>query len=126
VHGADGEAHELEDCPVTDGEFQSSFAKQLDPACPPESDEECQPRPANRWVYLDLRQQQSIDLVVARGGFMNCQLEVSSDGSNWQTIGSAGSRRLVIEVDSLSARYVRLRGERDGDDTVGLSELSVW
>ena len=103
-----------ESCPMTDGDL--STAARL-------------PGPGKQTVsgvVLDLGSVRPVDLVVVRGFAGQFLVEVSTDGTAWQPLGSELGRTVAISpAGEVSARFVRVRSPTGLDESLA-AEVSVW
>jgi len=77
-------------------------------------------------AVIDLGSVRPIDLVVTRGFTGQFLVEVSTDGTTWQPVGSALGRTVAVDPPGTpSARFVRVRSATGVDQSLA-SEVSVW
>lgn len=75
--------------------------------------------PAPETATVDLGQSRAVGLVVVRG--CTCQVEGSTDGRTWTTLGRSTGYTAVVPARTAAARYVRVAGALSD-----LREVSVW
>jgi hypothetical protein len=103
-----------ETCPMTDGDLTTLAGLRA---------------PGKKVVtgaVIDLGSVRPIDLVVTRGFAGQFLVEVSTDGTTWQPVGSELGRTVAIDpAGTPSARFVRVRSPTGLDQSLA-SEISVW
>jgi hypothetical protein len=111
-------------CEVTDGDVTKSAAPSLacpEPAAGPASTAGCTP-PAS--VVTDLATPVPAELVVVRGCEEICAVDVSGDGTTFQTAGTASGDFASVGLGGRPVTAVRIGlGSATG---AGLREVSVW
>jgi hypothetical protein len=101
-------------CPVTDGDLAAAAGFRVDG------------KAVVTGVVVDLSSVRPVDLVVARGFAGQFLVEVSSDGTAFQLVGTQlGTTVAVAPAGQPSARYVRVRSPSGLDESLA-SEVSVW
>ncbi len=77
-------------------------------------------------VVVDLGLVRPVDLVVARGFAGQIIVELSTDGTAWEPVGSEQGTTVAVEPsDGTTARFVRVRSPVGLDATLA-REVSVW
>jgi hypothetical protein len=109
-------------CPLTDGDLSTAAPVQL--SCPRSSPPS--PIPAPQCVVptravVDLGASVPADLVVVRGCFGGCAVDVSTDGRRFRPVGSVSDDYGLVHLPAQ-----RLRAVRVGLGSRGLREVSVW
>ena len=77
-------------------------------------------------VVLDLGSVRPVDLVVVRGFAGTFLVEISTDGTTWQPIGTEQGRTVALDpANTPTARFVRVRAPSGLDESLAY-EVSVW
>lgn len=103
-------------CAVTDGDLANQVAR---PATSTSSTTTSTAAPAPEFVTVDLGRAADVSLVVVRG--CSCQVERSTDGQTWTSIGRSTGYTAVALSRPAAARFIRLTGPISQ-----LHEVSVW
>jgi len=127
IFRGDGSERVISPCDLTDGDLTGGYAASDEEPCE-QDDEVCREDRREHTAVIDLGSERAIEFIVARSSvYGRARVEISSDKSTWQAVGSADSGGFTIETGGdAAARYVRLRAESDQGSIAGAKEISVW